>query len=252
MSLGLSSSGVSALGSGRDRAFACRNRVPGVGPWQVASDPLCEKAGVPAGSRSRHARTQREVGRGRPRGQPSPGRVPSSASRLRRREPWLSAVPKPPARGASRWQPQGTGSQTAFTGSRRKAAEGEGRCHQSLQGRCDRRRDLSLLTLNLTTWLTGCPGSVSGSSTVKVSSSPFPTLRLGAGSPPRAAHAEGAENPSPGEVHCLHESAGIRHRGPSPPFTHSFSHPFMSERTNFTDDFDPYSRAAIPVRRSNA
>lgn len=105
---------------------------------------------------------------------------------------------------------------------RRKTAEGKGRSHQSRQGRCDH-QDLSLSTLNLTTWLTCCLWSLSGSSTAKVSFPPFPMLRLAAGSPTSSPRG-GRREPLPqGEVGRRPEAQGSGAGGVS--CLHWLSHP---------------------------
>lgn len=90
-----------------------------------------------------------------------------------------------------------------------------GDCVSRLRGgrpwRALRSPGVSLLALSLTTWLMCCLWHLPGFCTVKAPLSTFSTLHLGAGSPPRAAHAEGAESPSPRwrrTVYISHQGSG--------------------------------------------
>lgn len=171
------------------------SRCGGLGRWRrtlCAKRQECQAALAPATRGHCEESATCAPGVGPPRPRPGLG-LRAQASR----EPRLSAVPRPP--GALRARPRGPGSQTASVGLEEEDAEGKGRSHQSRQGRCDH-QDLSLSTLNLTTWLTCCLWSLSGSSTAKVSFSPFPMLRLAAGSP-RSNPRGGRREPLPqGEV----------------------------------------------------
>lgn len=169
------------------------SRCGGLGRWRrtlCAKRQECQAALAPATRGHCEESAACAPGVGPPRPRPGLGlRAQASC------EPRLSAVPRPP--GSLRARPRGPGSQTASVGLEEEDAEGKGRSHQSRQGRCDH-QDLSLSTLNLTTWLTCCLWSLSGSSTAKVSFPPFPMLRLAAGSPHEQPAGRAQRTPAPG------------------------------------------------------